>query len=326
MSNHIIKKLLLTSTLFLLTACGQVVITEQTKRPNESNNSVAVTSPQPINEPIKTIEIEEDNRTETIPIIELNSTAQNSDTPVNINRTDPTPPTNTDNTTNTSFSSNTPTTPTTPLIEEPITSSITVNHFINYNNCDQVIEKDFSTGAILSICYDYEYKSATHVGYTLDGNLVNAVNIKERPNLYIEPTIPTEYQIKHSDYTNSGYDRGHLAPDANFDYNQADLDTVYTLANIIPQDPNVNRHHWTKAEAYEREMAYTLGELWVINGVEFENPTYIGENKIAVPKGFWKILWNEAEEFEVCLYYNNSVLEEEDDTLNKHIISCDLLM
>jgi len=144
------------------------------------------------------------------------------------------------------------------------------------------------------------------------------------------PPFTTDWRtlnrVSAKDYKFTGYNRGHLAPDANFDYNQADLDTVYTLANIIPQDPNVNRHHWTKAEAYEREMAYTLGELWVINGVEFENPTYIGENKIAVPKGFWKILWNEAEEFEVCLYYNNSVLEEEDDTLNKHIISCDLLM
>ena len=325
MSNHIIKKLLFTSTLFLITACGQVQTTQQTNRQVESNSSIEITPLQPTTDSIKAIEIEENNRTETTPIIELNNTTDTD----NINlTTDPTPPPPyIDNTTNIPSSNNTPITPTTPLIEEPISSNITINHFINYNNCDQVIEKDFSTGAILSICYDYGYKSATYVGYILDGTLVNNVNIKERPNLYIEPTIPTEYQVKHSDYTNSGYDRGHLAPDADFDYNQADLETIYTLANIVPQDPNVNRHYWTKAEAYEREMAYKLGELWVINGVKFENPIYIGENKIAVAKGFWKILWNEAEEFEVCFYYDNFVLEtEDDDTLDKHIISCDLLM
>jgi endonuclease G len=216
---------------------------------------------------------------------------------------------------------------TTPVIE--VNKSIVLDNFINDTNCDQVLEKEFSTGSFLSICYDYEYKSARYVAYTLDGELVNKLpSIEERPRFYTEAEIPREYQIFYSDYTNSGYDRGHLAPDADFDYNEEDLKVIYTLANIIPQDPNVNRYFWSKAEYQERLVAATLGELNVINGVVFdENPTYIGENGIAVSKGFWKILYNDEKEFRQCYYYDNFVLfDADEDTLDKHLVDCNTLI
>ncbi len=209
-----------------------------------------------------------------------------------------------------------------------VNKTINLDNFINDTNCDQVLEKEFSTGNLLSICYDYGYKSAKYVAYTLDGELINKVNIEERPNFYREREIPREYQILYSDYTGSGYDRGHLAPDADFDYNEEDLRLIYSLANIIPQDPNVNRYFWTKAEYQERLVAATLGELSVINGVVFdEKPDYIGENRIAVSKAFWKILYNDEEKFRQCYYYDNFVLFDADkDTLDKHLVNCNSLI
>ena len=215
----------------------------------------------------------------------------------------------------------------TPIVT--LNKTINLDNFINDVNCDQVLEKEFSTGSLLSICYDYGYKSALYVAYTLDGELVNKLpSIEERPRFYTETEIPKEYQVLYSDYTHSGYDRGHLAPDADFDYNEEDLDLIYTLANIIPQDPNVNRYFWTKAEYQERLVAASLGELNVINGVVFDkNPSYIGEHQIAVSKAFWKILYNDEKEFRQCYYYNNYVLEDADlDTLDKHRVDCDRLI
>ncbi len=208
-----------------------------------------------------------------------------------------------------------------------LTTTLNVDDFINNNNCDQILEKEFSTGSLLSLCYDYGYKASKYVAYTLDGTLVDAVNLDDRPSFYTEEDIPEEYQALYSDYTNSGYDRGHLAPDADFDYNEEDLYLVYTLANIIPQTPNVNRYFWTKVEAYERLIAYQLGELTVINGVEFENPDVIGNNHVAVPKGFWKMLWNNEENFKECYYYDNFVVDNaEVDTLALHRTDCTLLL
>ncbi len=209
-----------------------------------------------------------------------------------------------------------------------LNKSIELNSFINDVNCDQVIEKEFSTGSLLSICYDYGYKSAKYVAYTLDGTLINEVNIEDRPSFYTEPEIPNEYRILYSDYTNSGYDRGHLAPDADFDYNEEDLNIIYTMANIIPQDPYVNRYLWIKAEYQERLLAASLGELGVINGVVFDtNPNYIGENQIAVAKAFWKILYNDNEEFRQCYYYDNFTSENDaNDTLLSHKVDCNSLI
>lgn len=209
-----------------------------------------------------------------------------------------------------------------------VNKTIDIDNFINDVNCDQVLEKEFSTGSLLSICYDYGYKSAKYVAYTLDGTLINEVNIEDRPNFYRETEIPKAYQVLYSDYTRSGYDRGHLAPDAAFDYNDEDLRLIYTLANIIPQDPNVNRYFWKKAEYQERLVAATLGELSVINGVVFdENPKYIDEDKIAISKGYWKILYNNDEEFRQCYYYDNFVLGDADlDALDKHRVDCNTLI
>jgi endonuclease G len=213
-------------------------------------------------------------------------------------------------------------------INVEVNKTINLDNFINDVLCDQVIEKEFSTGGLLSICYDYGYKSAKYVGYTLDGTLINSVNLEDRPRFYTEREIPKEYQILYSDYTRSGYDRGHLAPDADFDYIEEDLKVIYSLANIIPQDPNVNRYFWTKAEYQERLVAASLGELSVINGVVFdEKPTYIGTNQIAVSKAFWKILYNDEKEFRQCYYYDNFVLGDADlDTLAKHKVDCDTLI
>ena len=106
------------------------------------------------------------------------------------------------------------------------------------------------------------------------------------------------------------------------------MEVIYSLVNIIPQDPNVNRYFWIKAEYQERLVAASLGELSVINGVVFdENPNYIGENRIAVSKAFWKILYNDEKEFRQCYYYDNFVLfDADEDTLAKHRVDCNRLI
>ncbi len=51
----------------------------------------------------------------------------------------------------------------------------------HFKNCDQIIDKQ-----VYKICYDYNYKGALFVSYTLDGALVNNENIKKRPKFYNE--------------------------------------------------------------------------------------------------------------------------------------------
>lgn len=197
--------------------------------------------------------------------------------------------------------------------------STDITKYINNNNCDQIIDKQ-----VFTICYDYKLKGAKYVSYKLDGSLVNKTNLKKRSRFYSEKTLPNKYRSKNKDYTKSGYDRGHLANDASFDYDKKVVRKTYTMANIIPQAPKINRYTWIKSEKLERKVAYNLGYANVLNGVLYSNtPQRIGKNKIAVPYAFWKIIYNDKENYKKCFYYKNDLnLDTRGDKLKSHLIDC----
>ena len=197
-----------------------------------------------------------------------------------------------------------------------------VTDFINKKNCDQIIDKQ-----VYTICYDYKLKGAKYVAYQLDGNKVNAVNIKKRPSFYTEKNIKKKYRSHTRDYTHSGYDRGHLANDASFDYDKKVVRKTYSMANIIPQAPKVNRKTWIKAEKLERQVASKLGEVSVINGVVYSsNPKRIGKNQIAVPDAFWKMIYNDEKNYKKCFYYENDLnIDIKSDKLKNHLVDCNTL-
>lgn len=180
-------------------------------------------------------------------------------------------------------------------------NAIDLSNYINKQNCDQIIDKK-----VYTICYSYKYKGAKYVSYTLYGSKVNKLNIKKRPKFYSEKLIPIKYRSKSSDYKYSGYDRGHLASDASFDYDKKVLSKVYTMANIVPQAPQVNRKLWLKAEKLERYIAVKLGNVNVINGVIYdETSKTIGKNKVAVPIAFWKMIYNDNNGYKRYFYFQN---------------------
>jgi len=174
-----------------------------------------------------------------------------------------------------------------------------ISDFINKKNCDQIIDKQ-----VFTICYDYNMKGAKYVAYTLDGDKVNEVNIKKRPSFYTEKNLKKKYRATNKDYKGSGYDKGHLASHDSFNDNKKTLAKTYTLANIVPQAPRVNRYTWFKAEKLERKVATGLKEVSVINGVIYSsNPKRIGKNKIAVPDAYWKMIYNDSKNYKKCFYY-----------------------
>lgn len=193
------------------------------------------------------------------------------------------------------------------------------SQFINEDNCNQILDKEF-----FQVCYDHNLKTAKAVSYTLYGDLVNETNIEKRPSFRIDREVERQYRASTTDYTNSGYDRGHLANDAAFDWSQESLNATYKLTNIIPQVRKVNRYTWIKAERYARFIATTLGEVQIINLVTYpNNPTRIGTNQIAVPTGFYKILYNNDQNYSKCLYYkNDNNINTKEDRLKQHDVEC----
>jgi len=204
-------------------------------------------------------------------------------------------------------------------------NATSISEFINSRSCDKVLDKKF-----YKICYSYKAKGALYVGYELKGSLVNSVNIKKRPRFYPDTGIPAKYRTLPNDYTRNEFkaDRGHLAPDASFDYSASALHSVYSMANIIPQYRSINRHTWIKAEKYERLIATKLGSVTVINGVDYGKQPYtrLRKSGIAYPVAYWKMLFNDAKGFKRCLYYKNSKsVRTKGDKLKSHVIDCSML-
>ena len=214
-----------------------------------------------------------------------------------------------------------------PSSQEETTASVTpstshrfsIDYFMQKNKCSQVIDKEF-----YSICYDYMLKGSKAVAYTLSGDLVNEQNIEDSRSYKVERQIDKKYRAATTDYVNSGYDRGHIAPDAAFDWSNESLDSVYSLANIMPQARKVNRYTWTKAERLARFMAVKLGQVTVVNVLIYDSaPERIGQNRIAVPKGYYKILFNHQKNYLQCLYYaNEKDIDTSKDRLSSHQVSC----
>jgi len=50
-------------------------------------------------------------------------------------------------------------------------------------------------------------------------------------------------------YDGFGYDRGHLAPSADFRWSRKALSESYYYSNMSPQDPDFNREDWAELEA-----------------------------------------------------------------------------
>ena len=59
----------------------------------------------------------------------------------------------------------------------------------------------------------------------------------------------------NEDYENNIYDKGHLAPAADFNCNQDYLKQTFSYLNCVLQHEKLNRGTWRLLEAHERELA-----------------------------------------------------------------------
>jgi DNA/RNA endonuclease G (NUC1) len=68
----------------------------------------------------------------------------------------------------------------------------------------------------------------------------------------------------HNDYTRSGYDRGHMAPNADFNDTYENAVLTFFIANIWPQTPELNRVRWLRTENETRRLASEYQSVKVI--------------------------------------------------------------
>ncbi|GAB3490794.1 DNA/RNA non-specific endonuclease [Spirosoma knui] len=113
-----------------------------------------------------------------------------------------------------------------------------------------------------------------------------------------DPTLPSGwYAVRTSDYTNTGFDRGHLCPSDDRDGSPEDNATTFLLTNIVPQAPRHNREVWKNLEDYERQLTTGGNEVYVIAGTAGTGGTgqngyveSLANGKLTVPATLWKVM------------------------------------
>ena len=121
--------------------------------------------------------------------------------------------------------------------------------------------------------------------------LQQAKEIDREDSFHEESRLPKSMRAKLSDYSGSGYDRGHLAPNGNMANRSQQYDS-FSLANIAPQSPRNNRYIWRNIESATRYLSQQYGEVYTITGVAFTSKkTKQLADRVLVPSHFFKAVY-----------------------------------
>lgn len=92
------------------------------------------------------------------------------------------------------------------------------------------------------------------------------------------------------DYVNNPYDKGHMAPAADFNCNKEMLYKTFSYLNCSLQQENLNRTTWRLLEARERELAKTHGKVVVEIRCVFSKSSIVLPSGATIPDGYYKTI------------------------------------
>jgi endonuclease G len=121
--------------------------------------------------------------------------------------------------------------------------------------------------------------------------------IARTDDFHEEDLLPADHRAKLADFERSGFDRGHQAPAQDFAWNAGEMHDSFSMANMAPQLPGLNRKEWERLEETVRVWAADRGELIVYVGpVITAHDDVIGPDRVDVPISFWKVVVDPAKQ------------------------------
>jgi DNA/RNA endonuclease G (NUC1) len=106
------------------------------------------------------------------------------------------------------------------------------------------------------------------------------------------------YQVQATDYSGSGFDRGHETPSADRTSSVPDNSATFFMTNMMPQAPNNNQGPWEELESYCRTLVSQGNELYIIaggagvggSGSNGGVTNTIANGNVTVPAVTWKVI------------------------------------
>jgi len=138
-----------------------------------------------------------------------------------------------------------------------------------------------------SLSYNRSRATANWVSWRLDSSWIGTAQRQDdfRP----DPALPAGwYQVLDTDYSGSGYDRGHMTPSGDRTRSIPDNSATFLMTNMVPQLAANNQGAWEDFESYLRTLAQAGQEIYIISGV-YGNIGTIAQGRIVVPQYTWKV-------------------------------------
>ncbi|MCK9163431.1 MAG: DNA/RNA non-specific endonuclease [Bacteroidales bacterium] len=171
-----------------------------------------------------------------------------------------------------------------------VDNSIPIYYNSNKKGKKEVLKLEVIDHKYYKIGYWDKHKQSAWVAYLLTREMVEGKKATRSNKFRMDKKLSTR-PISSSDYTKSGYDRGHICPSADMSFSQDAQDMTFLMSNISPQLHSFNAGKWKQLEEKVRQWAIENDSIIVISGPILDSiKGKIGKNNISVPYSFYKII------------------------------------
>ena len=162
------------------------------------------------------------------------------------------------------------------------------------------------THSCMVLVYAEDHEQAKWVSHVITPDIITGRGFRSNdfrpdPKVTSGTAIEKDYFLKYPkangdfEYDGFGYDRGHLAPSADFRWSEKALSESYFYSNMAPQRPEFNREIWADLENNIRGYIYKNPEskLYVTTGGILKEGLPVIEksiNKVSIPEAFFKVI------------------------------------
>lgn len=139
-----------------------------------------------------------------------------------------------------------------------------------------------------TLSYNRQKATPNWVAWRLDSSWLGSAQRQDdyRP----DPALPAGwYQVVDSDYSGSGYTRGHMTPSGDRTRSIPDNSATFLMTNFVPQTADNNSGPWEEFESYCRTLANQDNEIYIFTGGHGSLGT-IAQGRVTIPQYTWKVV------------------------------------
>lgn len=168
---------------------------------------------------------------------------------------------------------------------------------LNKVTATNVNEISFVKHTFYEIGFNTKYQLPAWTFYSLTKEHLALADLDRKGSFVKDPELKYP-QAKNSDYSASGFDKGHMVPCEDMSFSELAMHETFFYSNCAPQTTELNRGEWKVLEELTRKWGKEYGEVIVVSGPVLEpnlkkmgdNPEKNGASKIPVPNLFYKII------------------------------------